>query len=221
MRRRRLPIVDEITESCRLMSLWWQGFFFILGMIIAHGVMVCFYFYLETVILLQLLIILFLSYKYMVYRSISSLEVATKKKVIWVSTKTDESDKYKRVAINLGLILLTVWLFYQLQDFKLLLINSLFCFLFFLKIAFYVPLISIRVVTESDSVADTFFVLDKRLGMNTEIELYLIHSIAVTSKELLIETSNESLKVPLNFSSSKEIRNVKQFLNTTTSFKVK
>ena len=87
--------------------------------------------------------------------------------------------------------------------------------LFFLKIAFYVPLISVRIVDNAD-----FFVVDKGLKINTEISLYQIRSMKITSNKIEVDTNGGKVEIPIDFRSVKEKEKLKLFLKKINKFEV-
>ena len=221
MKRKRVFIIDEITESCRLMPNWIQSiFFFIMLGIATFIVPVISYFFLGTIIILQLIVIILLAKKNIVYKRISKIEVAVEKMVIWIHSKKDEDEKYKKALINLALIIVTLLLFYKIQNVKLLIINSLFCLLFFLKLLFYVPLISVRII-DDDKDVNKFFVIDKGLKINTEINLYQIRSMEIISNKIEVDTNQGKVEIPIDFRSDKEKGKLKMFLKKVNKFEIK
>ena len=105
MKRKRLLILDEMIESCRLMPAWIQFIFVMIVMGIAVFIIpVATYFFLAAIITIQVIFILLLIQKNIVYKRISKLEVAIQKMVVWVHSKKDEREKYKKAMINVLLI---------------------------------------------------------------------------------------------------------------------
>ncbi|MGK0364964.1 MAG: hypothetical protein ACI85O_002025 [Saprospiraceae bacterium] len=213
MKRNRVFILDEMIESCRLMPTWVQFILFIGAAGIVSFTIPMLFYISVTIILVQVVFIILLIKKYIVYRRISKLEVAIKKRVIWIFSKRDKDEKYKKGLINLGLIILTLILFFTLQNTKLLIINGLFCVLFFLKIAFYVPLISVRIIED-----DKFVVINKGLGERMEINLYEINSIKIVEDKIIV--NRKKIEIPLDFQSEKEVRRLMMFLKGIDKFRV-
>jgi len=220
MKRKRLYIIDELMESCRLMPTWVQSLFFSIMMGIAMLIVpVISYSFLGVVIVVQAIIIILLIKKNIVYRSISKLEIAVRKMVIWIHTKKDEHERIKKGLVNLILILITAYLFYIIQDFKLLLINGLFCLLFFLKFAFYVPLVSVRIIKEN-KIPFQLCIIDKGEQVNVEIGLNEIISVVVKLKMIIVITNQEKIDVPIDFHSDREARRLREFLKRLNMFEV-
>lgn len=219
MKRKRVLIIDELMESCRLMPSSVQSvlvlIIFAIGTLI---VPIISSFFLGTIVILQSIFIILLIKKNIVYKRISKIEVAVKKMVIWVHSKKDENEKRKKAIINLALIVVTLLLFYKLQNVKLLIINSLFCLLFLLKLAFYVPLISVRIIDDKD--VNTFLVIDKGLNINTEISLHLIRSMEIKSNKIEVDTNQGKVEIPIDFCSYAEKRRLKTFLKKINKFEI-
>lgn len=219
--RKRLILIDELTESCRLMPDWVQSIF--AGLFVGIGILilpVVSYFFLGTIIVVQLMIIILLTKRNIVYRRISKMEVAIKKKIIWIESKRDENEKKKKILINIVLLTIVGFLFYQFTDIKMLIIIGLFWVLFTLKVVFYVPLISVR-ITKDDNDIEVLLLVDKGTRMNTEIYLYQISSVLVEFNKIEIMTKQDKIEVSLDFRSGKEILKLKNFLRRLNKFEVK
>lgn len=222
MRRKRLFILDEMIDSCRLMPVWVQYVLFstVMG-ILMFAMPLLFYAFWKAIITVQVIFIILLIQKNIVYRKISMIEVAVKRMVIWVHTQKDRQEKQKRIIANLLLIGLTIIIFNKIQDVELLIINSLFCFLFFLKLIFHVPPVSVRFVDDKgDQIINIFTIIDKRARVNTDFYLESIKSVDVSINKLVVDTRANKIEVPLRFQSKQEARRLTMFLKKINKFEV-
>ncbi len=156
----------------------------------------------------------------MVYRQIAKMNTAIKKKIIWIHTRKDRKDRMRKIGVNLILVGLTSYLFLLIQNMQFLIINGLFCFLFSLKILFYVPLVSVRLLDEDDAPLK-FCVIDKGENISTEINVCDINSIEMDTNKIIITTKEEKTDVPIDFISNDEMDRLFQFLKGLKRFDVK
>jgi len=148
------------------------------------------------------------------------VEVAVEKMIIWIYSKRDQEEKYKKGVINFVLVILTVFLFYKLQNTQLLLINGLLCLLFSFKFLFYIPVVSVRIV-DNDRENKLFFI-DKEAGVNTEIKLSEISFVRVLSDKIIVkEVYSAETEIPLDFHSDNEVRRLKDFFERIGKFELK
>lgn len=216
MKKKRTPILDEMMDSCRLMSPEAQSALFFLAL----GVVTIFFFILTDpsayfvliwiAVIVQIIFILLLIKKNIVYREILKNENAIQPNVIWIKTRKDVENQRKRKVANILLIIVTLIIFYFFNDFKILLVNGLFCLLFSLKLAFYVPLVSVRII--NNNLEAKMYVIDKIQGINIEFDLSDIIDIKVYYEKLLVTTRKEKVEIPIDFNAIREKMKLENFL---------
>ena len=173
-----------------------------------------FYFF---VIGIQCIVIFLLANKFRVYRDISYLEYAIHKKVVWVSTKRDHKAKIIKIIVNMILLLLTGFIYAYISDVKVLIVNSLFSLLFFLKVIFYVPIVSVKI---DENKMDYFRIIDKDEKFVAEYVLHTIKSLRVLGNGVEIRTAKETSLIPIDFINDREQRRLKVFLTRIKCFTV-
>ncbi len=207
-------------DSCRLLPTWIQST--ISGLYIGSATLITpigLYFLSYAIIIIQLTIILFLIQKNIVYRKISKLENAIKRKVIWVQTKEDRKELNKKRWINLVLVLLSITVYFHLTNTKLLIINSLFCLLFFLKILFYLPLVSIRIFNDDED-RNILQIINEKDNETEGININEINEISFGSNVVTVHLKKEIIDLNINFLSTRENERVFKFLKKQELFKI-
>ena len=88
--RKRIPILDTLVDGCRMLPETIQAFLFALVFVGGHSlVMAGLFNFLLTVILIELLLILILIQKNIVYQRISKIENAIGSQILWIKTRQD------------------------------------------------------------------------------------------------------------------------------------
>jgi len=219
LRRKRIILIDEITESCRLMPTFMQSLLFGLMFGIATLLIPTLtYFFFYTIIFFQATFIILLVQKNLVYRRISKLKNAIQKKIIWIHTKEDKKDLLKKRGINLLLVALTLFLYFKITSINLLIVNGLFCLLFSLKIIFFVPLLSLRIIEDRDL---SFQIINEQQQENIEVEIFKIKNITLDHNTLIIDTKDDFIHTPIHFKSTEEYDRVFYFLRGLEELKGK
>lgn len=211
-------MIDDSLESCRLLPTWAQTIIFIFFYGIVAFLPQIFYFFYYIVIGIQCVVIFLLANKFNVYRDISYLEYAIHKKIVWVSTKRDYKTKINKTIANTILLLLTGFIYTYLSDIKLLIVNSLFSLLFFLKVIFYVPLVSVKI--ECRDAMEYFMIIDKDAKVITEFYPHTIKSVRVLEGGIEVRTAKEFSLIPIDFLNEREQRRLMVFLTRIKYFPV-
>ncbi len=210
-KRKRIIILDDIIDSCRLMPTIIQSFFFFLGLLfVTFFLQIGLFYFLYVVILIQVVFILLLGQKNRIYRRISKIENAIQLQILWVKTKKDERILHQKRFLNfiLSFVSILILYYYDFTNIKFIIILALFSLLFFLKIIFYVPVLNIRIVQEEGM----FQVSNEAKGESVEFQLYEMNSIDIYSNKIRIASDKDYIDAEMDFISNKERSKVYTFL---------
>lgn len=206
--RKRIPIFDTLVDGCRMLPEAIQGILFALVLVFGHYLVVAgFLNFLLTFIVIEVLIILVLIQKKLVYQRISKLENAIYYKILWIKTKQDSAKIIRYFFFSSILFLLGIWTYSNVGSERYLLAVSLLCVLYFLKGLFYVPLVTVRVI-ENDEIQ---FINDFN-GKCVDFELYEIRKIAIQEKKISIFLKDQTIDFKVFFNKKEERNRLRKFL---------
>ncbi len=180
-----IPLIDTLTEACRMLPEVFQGILF-------FGIMLCgqlFFivgfiglkYLLTTIIIFQCIIILVLIQKNIVYRNLSKIEKAVKIGLLWIKTRR-EAKKINRYKIMSFLAFsLTLFLYSTSSNIKLLIINLLICIFYLFKNIFYVPVNRIRIIK-----GEQILFLNEYKEEILECNLYKTTQLVILDRKILL-----------------------------------
>ena len=180
-----IPLIDTLTEACRMLPEVFQGILF-------FGIMLCgqlFFivgfiglkYLLTTIIIFQCIIILVLIQKNIVYRNLSKIEKAVKIGLLWIKTRR-EAKKINRYKIMSFLAFsLTLFLYSTSSNIKLLIINLLICIFYLFKNIFYVPVNRIRIIK-----GEQILFLNESKEEILECDLYKTKQLVILDRKILL-----------------------------------
>lgn len=207
---KRLPLLDELIDACRMLPETVQAVFAVFMMI---GLSVVTQLAIQNIqiaiIIVEVFFIGVLLVKNIVYRRISKIDNAIDAKIIWIKSKLDAERKKRYLWISLILLLLMLLIYVYLKNNNFLIIGGLLCVLFSLKNLFYVPLIFIRIVDDQNlELVNDFHktVLSFPIGA--------IKKLVVKHDVIKIEESAAKATFLLDFHELKERKRLLQFFKT-------
>lgn len=161
-----------------------------------------------TIIVLEVLFILILIQKNIIYRRISKIENAIKHQIIWIKTKKGGEKVIRYLALGTIFTLTSLLIYWYFRNNRLLLIIVLPSILFILKSIFYVPTVFVRIIDEG-----SLQLVDESRGENVILDKYELKRLEILQKKVRINTHAGSTDFELLFDKLEERNRLKQFLN--------
>ncbi len=184
---KRFPIIDTLVDGCRMLPETIQGILF--AMVFAGGnflVMAGLFNFLLTVIVVELLLIVILIQKNIVYQRISKLENAIASQILWIKTRQDAAKIIRYFFFSSILFLGGLWVYAKVGSELYFVAISLLFVLYFLKGLFYVPLVQVKII-EDEQIQ---FINDFN-GKCVDFKFYEIQKIEIQEKNIRISTQDQ------------------------------
>lgn len=205
-KRVRIPIIDEIIDSCKLLPEIIQGL--LLGALLVFSSILAilgFKNIILTIVIIEAMLILILVQKNIIYQWIRNIDNAIKYGVIWIKTENDRSKKERYLTMGFIFLLISglISWYFNLAVLEKIAVTSP-SVLYSLKGLFYIPLASIKQYKEGYYE----FSNDK---INFEFDGYGITSITVNRKFIEFIGNDKQSTIKLDIIDSREVNKLKKF----------
>jgi len=206
--RKRIPILDELIDSCRFLPIGLQYFLFtIIGIGISGILLLGFTNLLIIIVLIEIVFILILVYKNSVYHRLSKIDNAIKHRILWIETKKDAEKKSQYLWLGAVSILILMVIYFFMEDVGWLFAVSLLVFLFILKGIFYVPLVFVRLNNGDEIQFSNLFT-----NQNLVFQKQGLNNLKIFWDRIEFEGKEEKLVFTMEFKNIKERERLEQFL---------
>ena len=207
-KRRRVPILDTLVDGCRMLPETIQGFLFALVFVGGTSfVMIGFFNFLLTFIVVEVLLILILIQKNLVYRRISKIENAISNEILWIKTKQDSAKIFRYFIFSWVFFLIGFLIYTKVDNERYFLAVSLLCVLYFLKGLFYVPLVIVRIIPN-----DQIQLINDFNGKFVEFDFYEVEKVEIQEKKISIFSKDKKVDFKVFFNKKRERQRLRQFL---------
>ncbi len=203
-----IPILNHITTVCRLLPNYLQALIFIF-LYIGFQFLILTDFIFYVIIGLEVIFIILLSQKFIIYKKISNLKTAIELQILWIKSK---KDAYKIKIYFIIFILMTIGLIYIFKsmpfDWISFISSTLLVILFSLKAFYYVPETYIKINERWNLEFHNIF-----QGFVYTFNIKEIQLISLYNGMIIIETNKETLKQKIEFYNHKEKERLYKFIS--------